>query len=197
MTRSLLSLPRASQARRNGSPLAVAALAAACLLLLAGCSGKRPLFEHGSEGTRIMEKRIPRYPEKDYLRRYRGVAYNQNFDGGAKASGADQKRILAEQGQPDYIRRPFESTRGDIAHEWNYLEKNKTFQFVENVCVFEGPLSDKDRVVIQWGYPSRVLVQNDHLGSRRETYIYEDAFDSNTRYFSFANDKMVLGIESY
>jgi hypothetical protein len=187
----------ATQAKSTSAKLAATLLASALALTLSAGCGRRPAFEYGSQGTPIMEKRIARFPEVNYATRFCSTAYVRNSWGWAKAKTEEQTKILEEHGQPDYTRKSFRTTRGDTAWEWAYLEKNKVFQFVGRQLVYEGPLSDKDRVLMQWGYPDHVLLQNDLLGARRETFIYTAALDSHVKYFSFADDNMVLGVESH
>jgi len=174
----------------------VAALAAP--LLLSGCAGasRRPLTDFGSQGTVLLEKRIARYPEINYAVRFRSLAYEPNRDC-AVANSAAEQAILDESGQPDYVRKAFLSTHDDHVTEWAYMQKNRCVQFVGHEKVWDGPLSDKDRVVIRHGYPNHVMVSESRLGHRRETYIYRSMFDPQVRYYSFANDQMVYGKEVF
>lgn len=162
-----------------------------------GClSGARPAFDYGPDGTPLQVKRTARIPRYDEPWRMEVVAYDRNR-GSVRANSPEQAQLLEELGQPDYTRRQYRSTRGDRVTEWAYLEKNRLIQFVHHAVVYDGILSDKDRILIQYGYPDAVFVANDLLGQRRETFIYHERFDSDRRHYSFADDQMIYGIESY
>jgi len=177
----------------SSSRLTLLVVLLVCAVLAGGCAGARPLFDYGPTGVPIQVKRTPRFPELDRFIRHGRVAFTVNARKGVKANTPEQAKLLEELGQPDYLRRPYESVRGDRVQEWAWVEKNRIAQFVFNTLVYEGDLSDKDRVMIQYGYPDAVMVQDDALGARRETYLYHNPIDTDRKYFSFANDKMVLG----
>jgi hypothetical protein len=167
-------------------------------VVLSGCfAGQRPYFDYGPTGVEIQVKRTARYPQRDLKIRYRRTAYVHNIRENVRANSIKQQEILEKYGQPDYVRLPYKSVRGDRVHEWAYLEENKLFQFVKQVLVYEGELSDKDRVLIQRGYPDKALRQEDFLGNRRETFIYENEFDTDRQYYSFTDDNMILGKLAY
>lgn len=160
-------------------------------LVLVGCAfNSRPMFEYTEEGEQVQVKRIPKHQSVDYFHRWRRTAYVKNTGTLHWMLSQDQKKIIGQYGQPDYLRRTFRSTRGDLVKEWAYVAQGKVFQFVRRQLVYEGDLTDLEKTLIQYGYPN--LVFHTHLESdiSRLTFVYSSIFGLRTQVFSFANGRL-------
>ncbi|MGI8908441.1 MAG: hypothetical protein ACR2IE_18355 [Candidatus Sumerlaeaceae bacterium] len=184
----------------------------------AGTTYQRPpKFEYTEDGRPIMVKRFPYLSERGYSpeKKFRYLenmdgaeammAYLQTYPGPKKgatqcrALSEQQRKILREWGEPDYIRGPYKSTRNDFIIEWAYTQSNRFFQFADAKMVYEGPLTDQERTGITYGVPRDVMVDILEPNIRRETWIYRPYFVFGTgreRVFSFANGKLVYQQES-
>lgn len=168
-----------------------------------------PKYEYAEDGRVILVKRYPFFPAQDMCQfvKYR---YYENKTGvehiamGQKLKREPdeilsevQKQILRDWGQPDYLRGPYKSTRGDSIIEWAYLPLNRLFQFVDREMVYEGPLTDQERTAITYGAPRDVFVSQVGPNIRREVWIYYPYFlTGRQRMYSFANGKLVYSQES-
>jgi len=163
-----------------------------------------PKFDYTETGRPIMEKRHPQYPNAGFpnYTRYRFAANKrgvEHFTKGCKLKREpdeilteQQREILREWGQPDYLRGPYQSERNDSVIEWAYHRQNHIFQFVDREMVYEGPLTDADRTLITYGAPRNVQVFLAEPNIRRETFIYEPTFlAGHEMIFSFSNGKLV------
>jgi hypothetical protein len=170
-----------------------------------------PKFEYTDDGRAIMLKRYPACTAKEYnlFRLYSFYENKQGVEHYCKGSklkreysdilSEEQKKILATWGQPDYLRGPYRSTRGDLVIEWAYHASNHLFQFVDRAMVYEGPLSDQERIAITYGAPREVIVVLLEPNIRRETWIYRPIFRSvigNEKLFSFSNGKLTYQQET-
>ena len=124
-----------------------------------------PKFEFAEDGQTVMVKRTPYFPEISvcqfqrfsYKENKLGVEHIQKGDKLKREAdeilSEEQKAILREWGQPDYLRGPYDSTRGDSVVEWAYLSQNHLFQFVNRTMVYHGALTDLERTAITYGAP--------------------------------------------
>ena len=170
----------------------------------------RPKVDFTDESKPILIKRYPRNNRQTLLH-FRKYPYYANTYGVEHAQrgtrlkrepenvlSEDQKAILREWGQPDYLRGPYRSTRGDSVVEWVYHKLNHLFQFVDGVMVYEGPLTDQERVVLTYGLPRETLSSTIAPNIKRETWFYNSPWQPNKEMvFSFANGKLVFSDENY
>lgn len=176
-----------------------------------------PKFDYTENGRPIMVKRFPYLNERGYSAEKK-FRYLENM-GGAESMMANlqtypgpkpgctqtrplseqQRKILREWGEPDYIRGPYKSTRNDFIIEWAYHQANRLFQFADAKMVYEGPLTDQERTAITYGAPREAIVEQLEPNIRRETWIYRPYFivgSGHERVFSFANGKLIFQQES-
>lgn len=170
----------------------------------------RPKTDFTDDGKPILIKRYP-LNNRVTLLHFRKYPYYANTHGvehverGARLKRQpenvlteDQKAVLRAWGQPDYLRGPYRSTRGDSVVEWVYHRLNHLFQFVDGVMVYEGPLTDQERTVLTYGLPREVLSSTVAPNIRRETWFYNSPWHPNKEMvFSFANGKLVFADENY
>lgn len=164
-----------------------------------------PKYDYTPDGRPVMEKRYDSNLTKTFFG-MRKFPYKSNVKGLKSQSKGKvwvrqannilsdmQKDVLGEWGQPDYLRGPYRSTRGDQVNEWAYVQANHIFQFVGCVMVYEGPLTDQDRTLITYGVPSERTVTQSEPGIRHEFWIYRPwyATSLNEKLFKFANGKMI------
>lgn len=168
-----------------------------------------PPYDYAPDGRTVMVKRYAFFPAQDLcqFRKYRFFENKQgveHIERGSKLKrepdeilSEQQREILREWGQPDYLRGPYKSTRGDSVIEWAYLPLNRLFQFVDRKMVYEGPLTDQERIAIVHGAPREVFTSEITPGVRRETWLYYPYFLTNRqKIFSFANGKLVFSQEN-
>jgi hypothetical protein len=159
--------------------------------MLVGCAfNTRPMFDYMEDGEQVQIKRIARHQSIDYFHRWRRTAYVKNTGELHWLLSQDQKEIIAEYSQPDYLRRTFRSTRGDRVKEWAYVAQGKIFQFVRRQLVYEGELTDLEKTLIQYGYPKFVFAEQLEPDITRLTFIYESIFGLRRQIFSFANGRL-------
>lgn len=218
--------PGAAQAGQNGKLVQSVAIACLMVFpvwgVIAAESGEKtwryqpnqitrsvPAYDYAPDGRTVMVKRYAFFPAQDLcqFRKYRFFENKQgveHIERGAKLKrepdeilSEQQRAILHEWGQPDYLRGPYKSTRGDSVIEWAYLPLNRLFQFVDRKMVYEGPLTDQERIAIVHGAPREVLTSQVPPGVRRETWLYYPYFLTNRqKVFSFANGKLVYSQEN-
>ncbi|AXA35864.1 MAG: hypothetical protein N2644_05815 [Candidatus Sumerlaea chitinivorans] len=170
----------------------------------------RPKYDFTEDGRPILTKRYPAQNTHNVLH-FRKYPYYENVHGvehvmrGKRLKrqpdevlSEEQKAILREWGQPDYLRGPYKSTRGELVVEWVYHRLNHLFQFVDRTMVYEGPLTDQERTILVYGLPSEVIATTIAPNIRRETWLYRSPFKSaKEMVFSFANGKLVFEDEAY
>lgn len=157
-------------------------------IVLVGCAfNTRPMFDYTEDGEQVQVKRIAKHQSIDYFHRWRRTAYVKNSGELHWLLSQDQKKIIAEYRQPDYLCRTFRSTRGDLVKGWAYVAQGKIFQFVRRQLVYEGELTDLDKTLIQYGYPNFVFAEQLEPDITRLTFTYESIFGLRRQIFSFAN----------
>jgi hypothetical protein len=106
--------------------------------------------------------------------------------------------VLAKWGQPDWLRGPFRTTRGDQATEWLFERQNRIFQWVDGELVYQGPVTDVERTMLVHGAPSQVMITQLEPNIRRETFIYRETFrgSGHERVYSFSNGKLIFSQET-
>ncbi len=169
-----------------------------------------PKFNYSQGGHTIMEKRYDANLVKDVLgmNKFPFKLNRKGLQPLERCSvfsrsvnnifSEQQKQILNEWGQPDYLRGPYRSTRGDQVNEWAYLQANHIFQFVGGEMVYEGPLTDEDRTLITYGTPTEITVTQAEPGTRLEFWVYRKWYSSpfHERIFKFSNGKMIFHQEA-
>jgi hypothetical protein len=170
----------------------------------------RPKFDYTDDGRAIMIKRYPFFPTQNacqfikyrYVDNKDGVEHFQKCCKLKREPGdiltSDQKAILKEWGQPDYLRGPYKSTRGESnVTEWVYHPLNHLFQFIDGEMVYEGPLTDQERTALVHGAPGEVIVSQVEPNIRRETWIYRPVFLSGReKLYSFTNGRLTYSQET-
>jgi len=159
-----------------------------------GCAmNSKPLFlEYDAQGQPLMSKRIPRHIIRDFKVRWSKKAYKRNDGTGPHfLLSTDQRVIKNEYGPPDYISRTYLSRKGNYVKEWVYWEEGELFQFVRRNLIYEGPLTDRERVLILYGFPDDALVYQIGPEIERENFCYNTLFGTTRRTFHFVNGKCI------
>jgi hypothetical protein len=168
-----------------------------CFLLLffiSGCSlNTKPTFDYyDADGKPRTTKRYRRHLNRDFIARVSKTAYKKNKGTGPHfLLSKDQKDVKEKYGPPEYIGCTYLSRRGDYVKEWIYWKEAMTFQFVNKNLIFEGSLTDKERVLIVFGYPDYARVFQFAQGQERENFYYYTLFGMTQRIFHFINGKRV------
>lgn len=159
---------------------------------VASCTTNRlPRFDMSS-GEPEQVRRYTGRPALDYIYRFDRRAFDQVDEMADSQLTADKVDVLARHGQPDYRREGVRARRNETFDEWAYTDRNVIVQFVQGELVYEGPLLDSDRILIERGYPSKAFFQRYEAGPVRETWIYEDPIAVRFASYSFSDGKIVF-----
>lgn len=127
---------------------------------------------------------IPQYLYLRSAKKYRPVSLSNA-----------EKGIVARYGVPEAVRPPYTSRTGETITDWIYLKDAVMFQFCQGRLVYQGPLTDREIILMRFGYPNDVLRFNSTIGSVRETFVYENFWKTNQNFFSFSDSKLTIGEE--
>jgi len=169
-------------------------IGACCLVMLGACSlSSQPLYnQYDADGKPVMQKRVRRHAVRDFQARFNKQAYKKNNTSGPHfLLSPDQKAVKEKYGPPDYISITFLSVNKDYVKEWVYWKKGLLFQFVQRKLAYEGPLSDKERILIQYGYPDDADVYQIGDVFVRENYYYHSMLGVMSKSYFFINGKCV------
>ena len=158
--------------------------------LAAGCAvtSKPDFMEYDVEGQPVMAMRYRRHLERDFEVRWSRKAYKKNNTSGPHfLLSDDQKEIKKEYGPPSYISRTFLSRHGDYVKEWLYWEEGVMFQFVRRKLVYQGLLTDKERILVIYGYPDDAQVFQMGDGIERENFYYYSTFGMTQHCYHLVN----------
>jgi predicted small lipoprotein YifL len=173
---------------------------------LLGCGQYRPLYQpHDANGDPIAFKRRARHETRDFYHHWRRPVYVKVSEKKKAAKAAaraqnerfslTQEALVAEVGLPDYVRPPFRSLNHERTVEWLYLQKDILAQFVGGEMVFTGPVTDRERTLIQRGYPDKVVKIREEIGPERVTFVYHNSLATDMEVFSFADDELITSVE--
>lgn len=156
-----------------------------------GCStNRKPRFNTASGEPEAFLRYTGR-PSQDYIFRWNSKAFDRVMADMELVSTPDTDDVLRRHGRPDFIRKNVRATRNEIFDEWAWWDRNIIVQFIEGQLVYEGPLTDSDRWLITWGYPSRAYSQQYETGPRREIWIWDRMFEIGFRTASFTDGELV------
>lgn len=169
-------------------------LSSLLFVFLLGCSLNRsPLFDYDKEGKPVQIRRVAKYPTVDYFHRFTAGAYKENLSRLHFMLSPEQEEIIKKYGQPDYLRKTFFSTRKEYVKEWVYLSANMVFQFIKGRLVYEGPVTDKEKVMIIWGYPKSIYIRAQTPDLTNESFEYYYIFSDDFLNFHFSNGNLIPG----
>jgi hypothetical protein len=175
--------------------LVLAVVAAAPSLALVGCNQSRLPSYHMSDGDPKQFRRYTGRPATDFIFRWNSQAFkkvSEDLDG---VMTEDKVDVLTRHGRPDYLRDDIKARSDEFFDEWVYWDRNVLVQFINGELVFEGPLLDSDRYLVQYGYPARAYHQQYEVGPVRETWLYDRLIDTNNMTVSFSDG--VLAFQSF
>ncbi len=163
-----------------------------CAALLAGCATTTPVTVHqyNQDGMPTIQKRYAKYVAADWVHRWRTKAYREADDADfhRRRLSQDMLAILNENGRPGLIRYPFKSRGNELVSEWVYPDMQYMAQFVQGLIVYEGPLTDYERTLIQYGYPNGVTEVSRGGGDQFVHWTYRDWGQTASKVFAFNND---------
>ena len=160
-------------------------------VILAGCSTNRLPRLNWASGEPEQFRRFTGRPAVDYIHRWDHAAFDKVEAHQDDLLTGDKAGVLERHGQPDYLRENVGARRDETFTEWAYWDRNILCQFIQNDLVFEGPLLDSDRCLIERGYPSTAYFQQYEEGPAREIWIYESLFEKGEWSISFSNGERV------
>ncbi|HOE97852.1 MAG TPA: hypothetical protein PLS90_12165 [Candidatus Sumerlaeota bacterium] len=168
----------------GGALLALTLIGAAAL---AGCARQPRLpFRYDAEGFPVQDKRFERHVQRDFFHHFSRTVYDPVTPPPYGYQG-DKQTVYEQWGLPDYERREFKSINGEEVDEWLYLPENRIFQFIGDVMVYDGPLTDYEQILLRRGYPSRCEVQMTDTGTRIDVFVYDGVFQPMLEEYHFQN----------
>jgi len=164
-------------------------------VLALGCQ-QQTLYQHhyGPEGERVPFKRVPKRLTHTAHTLSQPILTRAYVSGEELKTGRlseEQKSVIEEYGAPETIRIPFESLRNETVEEWVYLRHNLLAQWIDGTKVFEGPVTDIERTLLEKGYPARSMVSQDEYGLERQTWFYRNRPDMSSQVYTFTNGELV------
>jgi hypothetical protein len=176
----------------SGGSKAILTASLMILLGLASCATQKPpLYHYDEAGARVMVKRIPLRMGANRLGRIDQVAYLPGESLNPKTLSEEQIEVHREYGQPEHVRKPFKSQRGETVDEWIYRRSNYLVQWIDGHKVYEGEVTDIERTLLTWGYPKSAAISTDETPIERQTWVYDDELEGSRHVFSFANGRLV------
>ncbi len=189
-------------------------------LALIGCARTDARFTEriDEEGNVQARKRIDQHPKRDFLHHFTRDAYRAPrelasdgeeryalvFHGALRPVGdmvlvpeTDEFVIAKEWGKPDWVRKSFRSLLGERVDEWLYMDEDRMFQFVGGMLVYDGPVTDYERILIQRGYPDRHRSSQTDSGNRVDELVYQSVFFPWFEDFYLANGQIVQSQEGH
>ena len=161
------------------------------LLFTAACATTRTIpATVDAEGNRVEIRRAPLRANLDYIHRFRAKAYDTPGWFDLHFLSKAQESIIAERGRPDYVR-SYRSTDHEPIVEWLYLEQNVLSQFCRGRQVFEGPVTDLERVLLRLGYPRYAITKTEEMGPELTTFLYRTIGGSRFREYTFSDGRLV------
>lgn len=170
-----------------------------CLLILAlvavlgGCAhNERPLLieRYDSHGEAYLYKRFERQPVQDFWHHWTSAAYMRPTAKAVERVGRDGIGLVEQLGEPDWIRRPFKSIAGLKVDEWIYLSEDRLFQFAEGQLIFEGFVTDYERILLERGYPDKANVISTEDNMRIDVFYYRHMFWAQLDQYHFVNGQI-------
>ncbi len=166
----------------------------AAALFVAGCGNlnRVPRYEVPEPMHVQTFKRQTKYPAQDFLHTWRKDAFRPVNRPITQRLSSSQEDLLERHGQPDYTRRGWRSTSGELVDEWAWWDRSLVAQFVQRELVYEGELTDMDRARIQYGNPRRAWSQQYEEGVRRDIWDYQGIiYDTRGLLLTFSNEELV------
>ncbi|MBN1865728.1 hypothetical protein JW916_00400 [Candidatus Sumerlaeota bacterium] len=184
-------IPPCPSAKRPFPAAPILALLALVLPVFAGCA-RSPLtsLEFDAEGKPVELRREAKRHSVDFLHRFRAKAYDKTTWWDVHMISDDQEAVLSENGRPDFVR-VFRSTDRERIVEWMYAEKNLLVQFRKGRQVFDGPVTDLERILLRRGYPRFYMVSRSEKGPKRQTLIYRYPLTTRIDTYSFSDGRLV------
>ena len=214
----MLSPMRHKRHRLRHLPPALVAIIAG--LVLTGCARTDARFTEriDEEGNIQARKRIDQNPERDFFHHFTREAYRVPrelasdgeeryalvFHGALSPVGdtvlapeSDEFVIAKEWGKPNWVRKPFRSLLDERVDEWLYMDEDRMFQFVGGMLVYDGPVTDYERILIQRGYPDRHRTSKTDSGNRVDELVYQSVFFPWFEDYYLANGQIVQSQEGH
>lgn len=174
-------------------------LAFALLALLAGGCARndRPLLidRYDSHGEAYLVKRIERHAIRDYWHHWKRSVYRHPSAADLALGGHDGVGIIDQFGDPVWVRGPFTSLEGQPVSEWLYLDEDRLFQFSDEKLVYEGPVTDFERTLLERGYPSQAEIIATEDGHVIQTMLYRNPFWANFDEMQFSDGNLIQSQE--
>ncbi|CAN5173039.1 hypothetical protein BH09SUM1_BH09SUM1_22740 [soil metagenome] len=170
------------------------ALLAGVVAAAAGCGNKNRVPRYNVEKPLEITpfKRQTKHDNVDYLYQWKAKAYSPVSSPIRKRLSESEQDVLARHGQPDWVRKRFQSLADEQVDEWAWWDRSVICQFVQGELVYEGELTDMDRTRIRYGYPRRAWSETYEAGVQRDIWDYQGmVFDNDGQILTFSNEKLV------
>lgn len=167
-------------------------------VLLSGCmTNQAPRFLYGPDGEKIQFKRYEKNIARDWFRHQSRKIYDVCMaEPHDPLLSVQQVDVLTTHGKPDYMRVEFLADTKEYVTEWVYVERDKLFQFIQGELVFEGPVTDYEKVLIRFGRPDYAIGQSSHVGPRSDVFQYRGILVSDIDTYRFSNGQLVGHVDN-
>lgn len=177
------------------SPIATQSLLLAGTVLavvLAGCTvNHAPRFHYGPDGEKIQFKRYEDHIALDFYHNQNPIIYTRTDALPlTPILSEEQQALLEAKGKPDYVREDYASDTKERVTDWVYYDHNVLYQFVEGGVVFEGPVTDYEKVLIRRGRPTEATTPTNQTGRRTDVLLYRKAFSDQLDQYVFSNGRL-------
>lgn len=160
--------------------------------LACGNMNRKPRYDIAEPLEIVPFKRFAKHESRDYIHLFKHEAYSPVEEPLDQRLSPSQLDVLQRHGQPQYIRTGFTAHSGEIVDEWAYWDREVIVQFIQRQLVWEGPLTDMDRVRIRYGYPRRRWSQDTFAGARRDIWDYQGfLLDNRGMLVTFTDEQLV------
>ena len=162
-------------------------------LLSSGCATTHPklMDQFDADGNRVGFKRYEPQPQRDFRHHWTRAAMKPPKEKMWKKKDSAQALIVDLWGPPDWVRKPFRSKENERVQEWLYLDAHHLFQFIGDDLAYEGPMTDLEEILLQRGYPDRVMMERIETGSIRHVFVYHKVFSPMLDQFTFVDGQIV------
>lgn len=172
--------------------LSLAIVGGLLALILSGCACVPKTSGSGMEEATLIgtHKRYPQYMARNFTTRFIRQAYKQPPGNIWNKATGDQIAVLETFGEPDAVRRPFKSRRGEKVGEWVYLDEDLLFQFICGNVVHEGEVTDLEEILMVHGYPDVYRRAQFAPDIEHHLFSYRDFFTLQVTAFAFFDNEL-------
>ena len=169
------------------------------VVVLAACGNvnRQPRYNMDAEYQIQSFKRFAKWDGKSVWHRPKTKAYTKLDTPITRRISETQREVLERHGQPEYIRKHWKASTGEIVDEWAWWDRKVVCQFVQRELVWEGPLTDMDQYRIRYGTPMEALEQQYEAGVRRDIWTYQGILNATDGKLVTFSDERLVSVQNF